>query len=132
MTFKRAIGKPNAEQQSRQDRCRAAGCIHCRLETRARAGHVNFYNLQVFGTGMPVEIHHQTYQGRQLGQDETVASCSWHHRAICLPNVNSTQMLNLYGPSLAKGSKPFTQRYGTNAEQLDYQNALIGEGDDAD
>ena len=110
--MKRAIPKPTPEQQARQDKARAMGCIACRMD-----GVANQCGWS--------QIHHQTQSGRQLGQDETVCLGAWHHMGQCLPGYTSTDMKIEFGPSLAKGSKPFYERYGTNAEQLEYQNRII-------
>lgn len=71
------------------------------------------------------EINHQTRSGRQIGQWETECLCSWHHRGICLVGVTSSQMADLYGPSLAKGSKTFAAKFGGNEERLKFQNDII-------
>jgi hypothetical protein len=75
----------------------------------------------------PPEIHHQTKNGFTVSQDHTVCLCSWHHRGICLPAYTSSGMLATFGPSLAKGSKRFFEQYGTNEEQMEFQNKLIGD-----
>lgn len=116
--FKRAIPKCTPDQQARQDRARELGCIACKIEWGEKEG----------PAAMPPEIHHLTRTGRQIGQDETVCLCQWHHRGICAPDERSSAMSLWWGPSLAKGSKPFHARYGSNDELLAYQNKLIGEG----
>ena len=116
--FRRAIAPPTAEQQARQDAARELGCIACR----------QWKNYPMMKTQCgPSEIHHQTRSGsgRQIGQDETVCLGSWHHRAICLPGYTASQMEAEFGPSLARGSKPFYRVFGTNYEQLQFQNELI-------
>lgn len=112
MTFKRAIPPCTPEQQARQDLCREKGCIACRMELCEQPLHT--------------EIHHQTKSGRQISQDAAVALCAWHHRGICLPGMRSSDMRALYGPSLAKNPRAFFETYGDNAEQLKFQNDLIG------
>lgn len=131
MTFRRAIPKPTASEQARQDKCREMGCIACRME-RDMAEPIVFQGLTLIYDppycGAP-EIHHLTKSGRQIGQDESVCLGTWHHRAIILMPVSiygtSAYMTDHFGPSLAKGSKPFYARYGSNQELLDYQNRLI-------
>lgn len=122
MTFRRAIPKCTPDQQARQDRARELGCIACALNTvRGEA----FFGGEC---GRP-EIHHLTKSGRQIGQNETVCLGAWHHRAILLPHAkNSNEMTMCCGPSLAKGSKPFHARYGSNEELLAYQNKLLDMG----
>jgi len=109
--FKRAIPKPTQAEQDRQDRARACGCIACRIEICVQP--------------LSTEIHHQTQSGRQISQRHTVALCSWHHRAICVPGMTRTEMEREYGPSLHRPRK-FFERYGDNAEQLQFQDELIG------
>lgn len=111
MTLLRAIGQPTPEQQARQDLCREKGCIACRME--------------LCDQPLPTEINHIADRGKQLGQDWTETLCSWHHRAICLPGMTERQMTLEYGPSLHRHRK-FVERYGSNAERLEFQNALIG------
>lgn len=111
MTFRRAIGQPTPEQQARQDLCREKGCIACRMELCEQP--------------LPTEINHIADRGKQLGQDWTEALCGWHHRAICLPGKTARQMTLEYGPSLLS-PRAFRDRYGSNAERLEFQNALIG------
>lgn len=113
MTFRRAIGSPTAEQQARQDLCRARGCIACIIEVCPQPG--------------PSEIHHQTKSGRQIGQDESVCLCSWHHRSICRFGMTTSRMEAAHGPSLHRPRR-FFERYGDNAEQLTFQNNLIAAG----
>lgn len=110
--FKRAIGKPTAEEQSRQDRARERGCIACLM----------------FVVPQPnqTEINHQTKCGRQISQDATEALCAWHHRSICVPGITSREMTREYGPSLAKNPREFVRIFGDNAERLKFQNELIG------
>lgn len=116
MAFKRRIPPPTPRQQARQDEARRLGCICCRIESERRG-----YPI----TAGWVQIHHQTDAGFTTSQDHTVAACSWHHQGHCASGYTSEVMRNRYGPSLAKGSKPFRAAYGSDAEQLAYQNALI-------
>ena len=95
-------------EEERRERLRALGCICCRLNL-ARC-----YRA----TGQRVEIHHITEAGRQLGNAHIVPLCLWHHRAICIEGRTSTNMLAAFGPSLAKGSKPFTDFYGDGSVLL--------------
>jgi hypothetical protein len=110
--FKRAIPKCTAEQQARQDKARAAGCIACRIEMCE----------QPFNT----EINHITVSGRQLGQDFTEALCQWHHRGICKPGYTANDMQIEYGPSLLHNKRHFVRIYGDWRERLSFQNELIG------
>lgn len=115
--FKRAIPKCTPDQQARQDRARELGCIACMKNV-----------LQDFDCNQTrawSEIHHLTRSGRQIGQDETICLCCWHHRGMLTNGLNTSENTEIFGPSLAKGSKPFHARYGDNATLLEYQNNLL-------
>ena len=110
--FKRAIPPCTPIQQERQDRARSCGCIACVIECLPQPN--------------ASEIHHQTKYGRQIGQDHSVCLCQWHHRGICVIGKTSREMAFEFGPSLAKQPRKFFDIYGANAEQLEFQNRLIG------
>ncbi len=110
--LKRSIPKPTKEQQKRQDKARALGCILCR-----RLG---------IPQGGPTEIHHMTKLFARYGQDATVALCSFHHRSVRVPNWRETNGRPAKpGPSLAGGSKPFHDYFGSDEFLLAEQNALL-------
>ena len=94
---------------------RAQGCVCCRL---------NLARFNLRATGMPVEVHHITDCGRQLGNAFLAPLCTWHHRALCIFGRTSTQMLAAFGPSLAKGSKPFHEKYGGDTVLLALTNRI--------
>lgn len=118
--LRRAIGPAKADQAQRQGLCRLMGCIACRMWRERGNG-----QAVPLAWPMRLEINHQTISGRQVGHDDTECLCSWHHRAICIPGVKSSRMHQLYGPSLARGSKSFVRIFGANDERLAYQNDLI-------
>lgn len=94
----RAIGNPTQAQQAHQDAQRAHGCAACRLRgNRHQPG--------------PTEIHHRTvgdlHGNKQLGQDATVALCSWHHRGTHTYLKACAVMRELYGPSLTANKREF-------------------------
>ena len=96
----RAIGNPTAAQQAHQDAQRADGCAACHLRRNK------------FQAGV-TEIHHRTtgdmHRQKQLGQDCTVALCSWHHRGVTFPGVTIMAMRDRYGPSLAHHKRDFVE-----------------------
>ena len=110
MAFKRRIPPPTPRQQARQDAARELGCVACWMDLR--------------GWVAP-EIHHLTDCGFTTSQDATVALCPWHHRGQCHDGWTAASMTHAFGPSLARGSKPFRASYGSNADLLEFQNALI-------
>lgn len=98
----RAIGAATKAEQTQQDSQRAKGCAVCLLLGLAR---------DACG---PVEIHHRTtgdlHGQKQLGQGETVALGSWHHRGALLPHLPTvTGMLAHFGPSLHHHKRAFLE-----------------------
>jgi hypothetical protein len=99
-----------AKHRTRWDRFRFVGCVACRKE-----GFPNFH----------YEVHHLNVGGKagqkRRGHDFTIPLCEWHHRGIgpCDEDI--------YGPSLAKQSKAFRARYGTDDDLLAYTNEMITE-----
>lgn len=71
------------------------------------------------------EAHHLLSGGRRRGHRFTIGLCIWHHRGQCHDGETTTSMTRRYGPSLAKGSKPFHQRYGSDDELLELQDGLL-------
>src|SRR3546814_7473681 len=71
---KRAIGNPTRAQQAYQDRARELGCVVCRFRIA---------NGMQKDQPNATRIHHRNvgdYHGqKQLGHDEVVALCDWHH-----------------------------------------------------
>jgi len=76
--------------------------------------------------GGDTEIHHLNSAGRNRGQDFTIALCSWHHRAVNLDGWGLRTMVEVFGPSLARGSKSFHAEFGSDDELLAIQNEHIG------
>jgi hypothetical protein len=107
--MKRSIPAPTKEQRKRQDRIRELGCICCWLD-----GHGS----------VPCEIHHLNDCGRNIGQDETVGACAWHHRGVP-PYGRPSEATLLFGPSLARDPAAFHDRYGSDEELLFQQNTML-------
>lgn len=102
--------RKTAEDEQRIDAIKEIGCICCLME----------------GLGKRYcEWHHLTKSGFTQGNKATIGICSWHHRGVCDEGRTSTEMKSIYGPSLAKGSKPFYATYGTYEFLLGYQDHLI-------
>lgn len=76
---------------------------------------------------MPVERHHTLSGGIRRGHAFTFGNCVWHHRALMLPGYVTSSMTARYGPSLAKGSKPFHQVYGSDDSMIEMQTAILYE-----
>lgn len=80
------------------------GCLPCLLENVA----LNSEDLSL------TTIEHVTEHGRRLPDEHqaTIGLCPWHHQAIPWNGLNERDMQAILGPSLAKGRKPFEERYG--------------------
>lgn len=78
----------------------------------------------------PTEEHHQNLDGhagqKRLGDDYSVPLCKWHHRGVCQP-IGPEAMRLFYGPSLARESKAFRQRYGSDEKLLEMTNERLRE-----
>jgi len=98
------------EDQARITAIKEIGCICCKLEGL---------------DWVYCEWHHITISGFTQGHQKSIGLCLWHHKGICEEGLTSEQMRQKYGPSLAKGSKPFHANYGTNEFLLGYQDKLI-------
>lgn len=94
--------------RDRFERLHSVGCICCRLDQILR---------------WPVEIHHLLSGGRRRGHQFTIPLCKWHHRGDSI--LPKEQAANAWGASLANGSKPFHERYGSDDELLAKVNELI-------
>jgi hypothetical protein len=84
------------------------GCVPCRM--------LGF-------PGTPGDIHHVVDKGYK-DNDRTIALCAWHHRGV-KPGLVTPDFL---GPSLANGSKPFHERFGTEQKMLEEVNKEIACG----
>jgi hypothetical protein len=74
----------------------------------------------------PTEAHHLLSGGRRRGHSQSVPLGRWHHRGIPWQTLNSRQMTEQFGPSLARGSKPFHEAFGTDDELLAEVERLLG------
>lgn len=95
---------------ARREAIHAGNCMAC-----AQLG------MDVSGQGV-VQFHHTAGKKRH---DLTCGLCLYHHMGRPFPGLSLQEMRREYGPSLAEGSKPFHQRFGTNSELLAYQNELL-------
>lgn len=73
----------------------------------------------------PTEAHHLLSGGRRRGHADSIPLGTWHHRGVPWRTLNSRQMTEAFGPSLANGSKPFRAKFGTDDELLAEVNNLI-------
>jgi hypothetical protein len=103
-----------AAHRSRWSRFSGIGCVACRKD-----GRFNF-NTQT---------HHLNLGGRagqkRIGHDATIPLCAWHHTGLPPNGKDSKWATQFMGPSLAKSSKAFRERYGTDEELLSLTNDLL-------
>lgn len=116
----RSTGSPTKAESSRIDTIKRMECMACRHNriTRTRP------STEFDGC----DAHHLLSGGKRIGHAATIALCPWHHRAV-KPNgfewMGVGGCIDAFGPSVATGSKPFHETYGSDAELLAAQNALI-------
>lgn len=96
---------------ARRERIHAGHCMACIQR-----------GIDVRGQGV-VQWHHTAGKKRH---DLTCGLCCWHHMAIPFDGSHEHHRGH-YGPSLAEGSKPFHQEFGSNAELLQRQEQFLGE-----
>jgi hypothetical protein len=106
---KQRITKAHA---ARFEAIKSLGCLACR-----KLGVAMFCG--------PIEAHHLLSGGRRRGHLQTIPLGAWHHRGVIWYSLNSEQMKEAFGPSLAKGSKPFHAMFGTDDELLAEVERLI-------
>jgi hypothetical protein len=106
----------SAKHMARWLRFDIVGCVACRKD-----GLVN----------RQYEHHHLNFNGKagqkRLGHDFTIPLCGWHHVGRPPEGHDSKWAETNLGPSLAKQSKKFREKYGSDQHLLDYTNALITE-----
>lgn len=82
-----------------------------------------------FSQPLPTESHHLNTGGlagqKRRGDEYQIPLCSWHHRGEILDGTRAKDMTMMYGPSLARQSKMFRLRYGTDQELLAKTNAKL-------
>ncbi len=105
-------GKPrNRAEQARFDAIKAGPCIAC--QQRSIPSHTP-------------EVHHLLSGGIRRGHMFTVGLCSWHHRGFVGGDGSWHKTFReMYGPSLAEGSKKFHAEFGDDETLLQQQNELL-------
>lgn len=116
----RSTGKPTKAESQRIERLKAGECLCCWLNRQQ--GRPTAY----FGG---CDAHHVLSGGRRIGHMATLGLCPWHHRALRpYADMNDAQATEMFGPSLALGSKPFHALYGSDEELLALQEQLLACG----
>jgi hypothetical protein len=98
-------------KQRRFDYLMRVGCVACRID-----GKRNFN----------VQVHHLNAGGKagqkRRGDMFTIPLCPWHHQGLTPQGKDSEWATNYMGPSLAKQSKAFREKYGSDDSLLAYTN----------
>lgn len=77
-----------------------------------------------------IERNHILSGNKRIGHMATYSLCLWHHQGEPKDGMTKKEMCQEFGPSLKyPGSKPFHAAFGSDAELLALQNALL-EGND--
>lgn len=97
--------------EARRRKIHAGNCMAC--EQRG---------IDLTNTGY-VQWHHLAGKKRH---DLTIGLCLWHHQGRPIDSHTHAYCREVYGPSLAEGSKPFHAEFGSNDDLLRMQNRLIG------
>jgi hypothetical protein len=102
---------PTKADQARLDALKRGTCIACLQRFDDPPDHVP-------------EIHHLDGKTKPGAHQRTIALCGWHHRSDNW-GLRRATLREQYGPSLAEGSKPFHEAFGSNALLLTIQNAIL-------
>ena len=120
MTFRRRIPRPTRDEAERERRAREIGCLCCYLnEQQGLAAAPSYDTKQHCNLG-------GLHGAPNLGERYTFILCAWHHCAILPEGWTTSAATDCFGPSLAKGSKPFRARYGSDEELIALTDTLTG------
>jgi hypothetical protein len=86
-------------------------CLACRKQWRAQPS--------------ITEGHHVLSGGKRRGHMYVVPLCRWHHQSELSLGFTKDAMTVVYGPSLANGSKPFHEAFGSDLELLAETEQLL-------
>lgn len=105
-----STGKPTKAEAARMDAIKELGCMIARMR----------------GLGWtPCEVHHLIRAGKRIGHMATVGLNPWSHRGVPFNGMTVAQCKDLFGASLAKGSRPFHAEHGSDSELLAAQDAML-------
>jgi hypothetical protein len=100
-------------REKRFARLKFMGCIACWMD----------------GVMAGAEIHHLNLGGKagqkRRGDEYTIPLCPWHHQGRVECGHTATSMREVRGPSLARQSREFRAKYGTDDEILAHVDDLI-------
>lgn len=72
----------------------------------------------------PCDYHHFKSGDRRRGDEFGVGLCVWHHRGHP-ENMTHSEARKVLGPSLAEGSRPFHDEFGSDDELLEIQEEIL-------
>lgn len=114
---RRSTHKPTKAQVLRLERITRGECICCAINRRIG------YATAAFGG---CDAHHLLSGGRRIGHDATIGICPWHHRGVKpYDAMTDAEASRTFGPSLAHGSRPFHDVYGSDVDLLAQQNEVL-------
>lgn len=114
---RKAGPRPTKAESRRIERIKSGECVCCWL---------NRQNGRLSAGFKGCDAHHLLSGGHRRGHVATIGGCPWHHRGVKpFDQLTDAEASDLYGPSLAHGSKPFHAVYGTDDELLDLQNQIL-------
>lgn len=111
---------PTKAECARMGTIKRMQCLACRIN-----GERGMPSAYIEGC----DAHHLLSGGRRIGHAATIALCPWHHRGVKpYDGMTDAQATEYFGPSLAHGSKPFREAYGTDGELLAMQERELKRG----
>lgn len=99
------------DESARITACKESGCVACLMEGKA----------VVYG-----DYHHFKTGGKRAGHRFGCCLCKWHHVGDQNEGHDLQMMEAIHGPSLARTSKAFHLRYGSDQSIQDFEDRLIG------
>lgn len=111
----KSLPPPTGAELERIRLAKDGGCVACTIEGRTAAD----------GWCGTVEFNH-IHRGVRSGHRYGYALGAWHHRGVPREGLNERDMEAMYGPSLARGSRPFRARYGSDQALQDFQDRQLG------
>lgn len=111
--MKHSTGKPTKKESKRMDAIKDASICVCCKQRRLMSCYV--------------EVHHLLSGNKRMGHMFTIGLCPWHHRGVPMYGYKRRQMQEIYGDSLAHGSKPFHELFGSDMDLLEMQNGMLDE-----
>lgn len=113
----RSTGKPTKAEAERLERITRGECVCCHLNNSLGRVRAAFHGC---------DAHHLLSGGRRRGHRFTIGACPWHHRGVRpYRQMTDKDATEIHGPSLAHGSRPFHDFYGSDDELLALQNCLL-------